>query len=70
MPVPTVSNVAFMTAVEDTYTGHVEALQDDARLRTDVMKVFADVGAKAPKNPGAGGATFFALGTAGFGAGC
>ena len=34
-----------------TYTGHVEALQDDARLRTDVMKVLADVGAKAPKNP-------------------
>ena len=25
---------------------------------------------KAPKNPGAGGAAFFALGTAGFGAGC
>lgn len=24
MPVPTVSNVAFMTAVDDTYTGHVE----------------------------------------------
>jgi lipopolysaccharide export system protein LptA len=45
-----------------TYTGHVEALQDDARLRTDLMKVFADVGAKGSKNPAKAGESSSACG--------
>jgi lipopolysaccharide export system protein LptA len=32
-----------------TYTGNVEALQDDAHLRADVLKVFTEVAAKGSK---------------------
>jgi lipopolysaccharide export system protein LptA len=38
-----------------TYTGNVEVLQDTARLRTDLMKVFAQPGGKSAKPTAAGG---------------
>jgi lipopolysaccharide export system protein LptA len=38
-----------------TYTGNVEALQDNARMRTDLLKVFAQPNGKAGAKPGEGG---------------
>ena len=44
MPVPTVSNVAFMTAVDDTYTGHVETRTAARRTLPGVSIIKASVG--------------------------
>ena len=40
-----------------TYTGNVEALQDTARLRTDELKVFAEVKKAKPAGSEGGGAS-------------
>ena len=44
MPVPTVSNVAFMTAVDDTYTGHVETRTAARRTLPGVSIIKTSVG--------------------------
>ena len=60
----------FFAAPDGPATGVAGEAGGESSLEESSANTLAKPPTKAPKNQGAGGAAFFALGTAGFGAGC